>query len=655
MSADAPKWPDYRPQPGTIPSDPGVYKFRDAQGRVIYVGKAKVLKNRLANYFQPLERLHPRTRRMVTSASSVEWTVVANEVEALQLEWTWIKKFDPRFNVMFRDDKSYPMLAVSTGELYPRVFIYRGARRKGIRYFGPYSNPGAIRETIELLTRIFPVRTCTKGVFNRHKQLGRPCLQGYIDRCSAPCVGKISLEDHRALVDQYCSFMNGNTGAVKKSLMEEMLAASEALDFEKAAKLHESIKAIDKVTEKQTVVLGEDVNADVIGHVADELEMSIQIFHIRNGRIRGQQGWVVSVDDAADTLGDFILQFYGNAADLAENQESMAKADLNIDSTKNSTFGAENHAGTGAATARAEASPIPREILVDLIPSNDGELVEWLRSRRGAGVELRIPQRGDKVTLMETVQKNAQEALRQHKMRRVGDLTARSAAMNELQENLFLEKAPLRIECTDISHIQGTDVVASLVVFEDGLPKKADYRRYKIKEAAGDGHSNDVASIAEVTRRRFSNEELPRPELFIVDGGAPQVAAAQEVFDELGIVDVALIGLAKRLEEVWVPGEEDPLILPRTSQGLFLLQQARDESHRFAITFHRQQRSKRMTQSELDTIPGLGEKRRVELVKHFGSVAKIKKASEEDIAAVPGFGKKLAATVYEALHSTVAE
>ncbi|MDO4909998.1 MAG: excinuclease ABC subunit UvrC [Corynebacterium sp.] len=640
----APQWPDYRPQPGTIPRAPGVYKFRDSQGRVIYVGKAKVLRNRLANYFQPLENLHPRTRRMVTSASSVEWTVVNNEIEALQLEWTWIKKFDPRFNVMFRDDKSYPMLAVSTSEQYPRVFIYRGTRKKGIRYFGPYSNPWAIRETIDLLTRVFPVRTCTKGVFNRHKQLGRPCLQGYIDRCSAPCVGKISREEHRELINAYCSFLNGNTASVKKSLTERMLSASEELDFETAAKLRDSIKAIDKVTEKQTVVLGEDVNADVIAHVADELEVSIQIFHIRQGRIRGQQGWVVGVDDVAATLADFILQFYGNAMDLEEGA-AHSRADLSVDGTKNSTGGADAHVVD-------ESSPIPREILIDTLPENSAELVDWLSERRGAKVELRIPQRGDKVTLLETVHKNALEALKQHKMRRVGDLTARSAAMQELQENLFLDKAPLRIECTDISHIQGTDVVASLVVFEDGLPKKSDYRRYKIKEAAGDGHSNDVASIAEITRRRFSNEELPRPELFIVDGGAPQVAAAQEVFDELGIVDVALIGLAKRLEEVWVPGEEDPLILPRTSQGLFLLQQARDESHRFAITFHRQQRSKRMTKSELDAIPGLGEKRRIELVKHFGSVAKLKKASEEEIGAVPGFGKKLAATIYEHLHAS---
>lgn len=601
----------FKPEPGTIPRAPGVYKFRDDQGRVIYVGKAKNLRNRLANYFQPLERLHPRTQTMVTTAASVEWTVVNNEIEALQLEWTWIKKFDPRFNVIFRDDKSYPMLAISMQELYPRVFLYRGARKKGLRYFGPYTNAWAIKETIDLLTRVFPVRTCTKAVFNRQKQLGRPCLQGYINRCSAPCVGRISQEEHMDLIRQYSSFMNGNTGSVRRALYKEMMDAAESLEFEQAAKLRESIAAIDKVTEKQVMVLGEDVDLDIIAHVSDDLEVSIQIFHIRRGRIHGQQGWVVLREDSAQILNEFIVQFYSSSTDCDDD--------------------------------------IPREICVDSEPDSSEELMEWLSHIRGSKVTIHVPQRGDKTSLIEMAQKNAKEALKQHKLRRVGDLNARSLAMKELKENLFLDQAPYHIECTDISHIQGTDVVASLVVFEDGLPKKSEYRRYKIKEAAGDGHSNDVASIAEITRRRFTDKDLPLPDLFIVDGGGPQVNAAYEVLTSLGL-SVPVIGLAKRLEEIWLPGEDDPLILPRTSQGLFLLQQLRDESHRFAITFHRQQRSARMKKSELDSIPGLGAKRRSELVKFFGSVAKIKEASEEDIAQVPGFGSKLAAQIYESLH-----
>ncbi|MCF4006583.1 excinuclease ABC subunit UvrC [Corynebacterium uropygiale] len=678
----------YRPAAGTIPTQPGVYKFRDPERRVIYVGKAKNLRARLSNYFQDVTQLHPRTRQMVFHASSVEWTVVASEVEALQLEYTWIKKFDPRYNVKYRDDKTYPSLAVSVRERFPRAFFYRGPRRRGVRYFGPYSHAWAVRETLDLLTRVFPMRTCSAGVLHRHETLGRPCLLGYIDKCAAPCVGRVSEEEHRQIVDGLVSFMSGRTDAVTRSLTRDMEKAAEELDFERAARLRDDLHAIHKVMEQQAVVLGDGTDADLIGICSDELEASVQIFQVREGRIRAQRGWVVEKagDQATDTgpvpegeqdpalpalVQNFLLQFYGDAieraaAEAQEDEELIERRGVDHESH-------EQHARTHV---------IPREILVPVLPTDTEDIRAWLSERRGAAVDLRVPQRGDKRALADTVENNAREALKQHKLRRIGDLTARSAALQDIQDALEMDAAPLRIECTDISHIQGTDVVASLVVFEDGAPKKADYRRYRIKEAAGEGHSNDVASIAEVTRRRFlrytkdklavpeaeefdgstfSDERVEEmstdhrrfayaPQLFIVDGGAPQVNAAQDVLDELGVHDVVLIGLAKRLEEVWLPGEEEPLILPRQSQGLYLLQHIRDEAHRFAITYHRQQRSKRMRHSQLDSIPGLGASRRSALVQHFGSVARLKKASVEDIAEVKGFGPVLAEKVWRALH-----
>ncbi|MDO5669585.1 MAG: excinuclease ABC subunit UvrC [Corynebacterium sp.] len=662
----------YRPAPGSIPTEPGVYRFRDEHRRVIYVGKANSLRARLSNYFQDVTGLHPRTRQMVFTAASVEWTVVASEVEALQLEYTWIKRFDPRFNVKYRDDKTYPLLAVSTGEDIPRAFFYRGPRRRGVRYFGPYSHAWAVRETLDLLTRVFPVRTCSKGVYNRHEKLGRPCLLGYIDKCSAPCVGRVSPEEHRGIVDGFVSFMAGHTDKVIRQLTREMEQAAEELEFERAARLRDDLGAINKIMEQQSVVLGDATDADVIAVDSDELEAAVQIFHVRGGRIRGQRGWVVerTEEPIAALMRDFLIQFYSDAVeraliDAADEADTIQRRGVDQYSTSPPKPGAV----------------VPREILVQHEPEETPEVTSLLAELRGAAVDLRTPQRGDKRALMETVERNAKEALRQHKLKRVGDLTARSAALQDIQEVLGLEEAPLRIECTDISHIQGTDVVASLVVFEDGLPRKSDYRRYRVKEAAGDGHSDDVASIAEITRRRFlrhnqdklavpdeeteaqtfADEKVEEfstdarrfaypPNLFIVDGGLPQVNAAQQVFDELGIVDVTLIGLAKRLEEIWVPGEKDPLILPRNSQGLFLLQQIRDEAHRFAITYHRQQRSKRMRVSELDGVPGLGAARRTELVKHFGSVKKLKAASVEEIAEVKGFGPKLASAVFAHLH-----
>ncbi|MDU0293248.1 excinuclease ABC subunit UvrC [Saccharothrix longispora] len=633
----------YRPATGTIPEAPGVYKFRDASGRVVYVGKAKNLRQRLNSYFADITGLHPRTRQMVTTAAGVEWTVVGTEVEALQLEYNWIKEFDPRFNVRYRDDKSYPVLAVTLNEEFPRLHVYRGPRRKGVRYFGPYAHAWAIRETLDLLLRVFPARTCSAGVFKRHGQIGRPCLLGYIDKCSAPCVGRVSAEQHRDVVEDFCDFLAGRTDSLVRRLEREMTAAAEDLDFERAARLRDDQAALKRALEKQAVVLGDGTDADVVAFAQDELEVSVQVFHVRGGRVRGQRGWVVDKVDETGTAGlvdQFVTQFYGTQAESAE-------------------------------AGGVEAAPVPREVLVPELPDDAPAVERWLSDLRGAKVSLRVPQRGDKRALMETVERNAKEAFQQHKLRRAGDLTARSAALQELQEALGLDTAPLRIECTDISHVQGTDVVASLVVFEDGLARKSEYRRFAIREAAEEG---DVASIAEVVRRRFqaylketasggSNPGIdpetgrPRkfayaPNLLVVDGAAPQAQAASDVLAELGITDVAVVGLAKRLEEVWVPGEPDPVILPRTSEALYLLQRVRDEAHRFAIAYHRQKRSKRMTVSALDDVPGLGQTRRAALLKHFGSVKKLGEASIEEIAAVPGVGRRTAEAVHATLGAT---
>ena len=650
----------YRPAPGTIPDHPGVYRFRDPHGRVIYVGKAKSLRSRLSSYFADLAGLHPRTRQMVTTAASVEWTVVGTEVEALQLEYNWIKEFDPRFNVRYRDDKSYPVLAVTLNETYPRLFVYRGPRKKGVRYFGPYAHAWAIRETLDLLLRVFPARTCSTGVFNRHRQIGRPCLLGYIDKCSAPCTGAVSAEEHRDIVEDFCDFLAGRTDKLMRQLERQMREASEDLDFERAARLRDDLGALRRAMEKQAVVLGDGTDADLVAFAGDELEAAVQVFHVRGGRVRGQRGWVVELTGDTDQSGDTDQPGTDDAAAYLVEQ-----------------FVAQFY-GAQVALAGERTEHVPREVLVPQLPEDAEALEQWLSGLRGSRVRLRVPQRGDKRALAETVARNAEEAFTQHKLRRAGDLTARSAALQGLQEALELDSAPLRIECVDVSHVQGTDVVASLVVFEDGLPRKSDYRHYAIKEAAGEGHSDDVASIAEVTRRRFQRHSAgpaeeateahlpvptpgldpltgrPRrfaypPNLYVVDGGAPQVAAAAAVLSELGVTDVAVIGLAKRLEEVWVPGEPDPVILPRSSEALYLLQRIRDEAHRFAIAFHRSKRSKRMTASALDSVRGLGESRRKALVAHFGSVARLRQASIEQIVEVPGIGSTTAEAVLTAL------
>ncbi|MEU7055584.1 excinuclease ABC subunit UvrC [Streptomyces sp. NPDC046197] len=669
----------YRPKPGDIPDSPGVYRFRDEHRRVIYVGKAKSLRQRLANYFQDLANLHPRTRTMVTTAASVEWTVVSTEVEALQLEYSWIKEFDPRFNVKYRDDKSYPYLAVTMNEQFPRVQVMRGHKKKGVRYFGPYGHAWAIRDTVDLLLRVFPVRTCSAGVFKNAARTGRPCLLGYIGKCSAPCVGRIPAEDHRELAEEFCDFMAGRTGTYLRRLEKQMMEAAEEMEYERAARLRDDIGALKKAMEKNAVVLADATDADLIAVAEDELEAAVQIFHVRGGRVRGQRGWVTDKVEDVSTgalVEHALQQLYGEE--------------------------------TGDA--------VPKEVLVPALPDPLEPVQQWLTDRRGSGVSLRIPQRGDKRALMETVQRNAQQALVLHKTRRASDLTTRSRALEEIAEALDLDSAPLRIECYDISHLQGDDVVASMVVFEDGLQRKSEYRRFQIKGFEG---QDDVRSMHEVISRRFrrylaekertgewaqsedgaaggpadgSHNESPHaspdaashsapdgafdgspsgsgnsaldgspsgfpeddgrpkrfaypPQLVVVDGGQPQVAAAQRALDELGIDDIAVCGLAKRLEEVWVPGEDDPVILSRTSEGLYLLQRVRDEAHRFAITYQRTKRAKRLRAGALDDVPGLGEARKQALIKHFGSVKKLRSATIDQICEVPGIGRKTAETI----------
>ncbi|MEV6203603.1 excinuclease ABC subunit UvrC [Streptomyces sp. NPDC051771] len=628
----------YRPAPGQIPDVPGVYKFRDEHRRVIYVGKAKSLKQRLANYFQPLASLHPRTATMVTTAASVEWTVVSTEVEALQLEYSWIKEYDPRFNVKYRDDKSYPYLAVTLNEEFPRVQVMRGQKKKGVRYFGPYAHAWAIRETVDLMLRVFPVRTCSAGVFRNAASAGRPCLLGYIGKCSAPCVGRVDPGEHRELAEDFCDFMAGRTGTYIRRLEKQMTAAAEEMEYEKAARLRDDIEALRRAMEKSAVVLADATDADLIALAEDELEAAVQIFHVRGGRVRGQRGWVTDKVEAVDTAGlveHALQQLYGEESGDA----------------------------------------VPKEVLVPALPEDAEAVTQWLSGRRGSGVSLRIPQRGDKKDLMATVARNAQQALVLHKTKRASDLTTRSRALEEIAEALDLESAPLRIECFDISHLQGEDVVASMVVFEDGLPRKSEYRRFQIRSFEG---QDDVRSMHEVIGRRFrrylaekektgewgedgevavdeaGDEGRPKrfaypPQLVVVDGGQPQVAAARRALDELGIDDVAVCGLAKRLEEVWLPGEDDPVVLPRSSEGLYLLQRVRDTAHDFAIRYQRSKRTKRLRSSPLDAVPGLGDTRKQALIKHFGSVKRLKQATIEQICEVPGFGRKTAEAVAVAL------
>ncbi len=611
----------YRPAPGEIPTVPGVYRFRDGRGQVIYVGKARNLRARLSSYFADLTTLHPRTAAMVTTAESVDWVVVSTEVEALTLEYAWIKEFDPRFNVRFRDDKSYPMLMISTSDQFPRVAVVRGAKRKGWTYYGPFAHAWAIRDTVDELLKVFPVRSCRDGVFRRAAQVGRPCLLGYIDKCSAPCVGRVSEADYRSIVDDFSSFMAGQTDRFIREVELEMQSAAANQAYEDAARLRDRLGALTRATERNAVVFGDGTDADLIAIVEDPLELGVQVFNVRSGRIRGERGFVLEKAEDLDTAGYMsrVLQYL-----YVDDPEAL----------------------------------IPREVLLSAPTDDAATWQDWLSERRGSSVDLRVPQRGDKRALMETAQANAKNTLSSHKTRRSGDLTTRSIALTEIQEAIGLGEAPLRIECIDISTLQGTDTVASLVVFEDGLPRKKDYRTFIIKNL----HADDTAAVAEVVTRRFSQvtptsdetEERRRfaypPSLLVIDGGQPQVRAAQDALMAAGINDVPVIGLAKRLEEVWLPGDSDPVILPRTSEGLYLLQRIRDESHRVAISFHRKRRGKRSTASALDGIPGLGESKRKALLAHFGTVRAIKAATTAELEQVNGVGGVLATAIHDHLH-----
>ncbi len=616
----------FRPKTGEIPTQPGVYRWLDSNGRVLYVGKAKNLRARLSNYFGPLDSLHERTRRMVTSAADVQWTIVNSEYEALQLEFTWIKEFDPPFNVRFKDDKSYPYLAVSINESVPRAFITRNREMKGVKYFGPYTQAWAVRETLDTLLKVYPVRSCTKGVYQRAQSSNRACLLGDIGKCAAPCVGRVTTSDHKLIAKQFIDFMAGGDLKHVAQLRMKMQAASDAQQYELAAQYRDDVEALETVLEKSAVVFSDQTDADLFGIADDELAAAVSMFIVRGGRIRGVRGWVIDkeLERELPELVEYVLQNVYAPTDGAEPQE------------------------------------VPREVIVPVNPEDQQEVAKWLSELRGTKVDLHVAQRGDKSALAGTALTNAKHALMLYKTRRSADFTARADALAGIQKALDLAQAPLRIECFDVSHLSGTNVVASMVVFEDGLPKKDHYRRFSIEET-----QDDTDSIYQVLSRRLKylkepdNEELVeavankfayRPSLLIVDGGIPQVNAAQRAVSDSGVSGLTVIGLAKRLEEVWRPGSDFPVILPRATDELFLLQRIRDEAHRFAITYQRQKRSSSIV-STLSDIPGLGEKRVSALLKRFGSAKRLKLASADEISEVAGIGPILAQQIVEALVS----
>ena len=608
----------YKPRAGEIPTDPGVYRFRDADGRVLYVGKAKNLRQRLSNYFAPLRTLHERTRRMVTTAASVEWTVVATDVDSLQLEYMWIKEFDPPFNVRYKDDKSYPFMAVTLADEAPRVMVTRNRRIPGARYFGPYPKVWAVHETIDLMIKAFPIRTCSDASYRRAMQTGRPCFPGQIGKCGGPCSMTVTIEEHRAMVDDFVAFMAGGDERFTRDLTKRMLAASAAMDYEAAAKYRDKLSAIEAVLGKSALVLPADEDADLFGIAEDELSAAVHHFVIRGGRVRGVRSLAVDkeLDIGGGELVDQVLQrVYGESAD------------------------------------------IPRRVLVPTLPDDAAELEQWLRQRRGRRVEIAVARRGQRAELMRTATLNAQQALLRHKTRRTSDYVARTQALTDLQEALGMDEAPLRIECFDISHLGGTNVVASMVVFEDGLPRKDQYRSFNIAETTDDTDSMYQVLMRRLARIDTSPDEEPaegeprrprfayRPQLLVVDGGRPQVQAAARALRDSGRTEIAVCGIAKRLEEIWIPDDDFPVILPRTSEALYLIQRLRDEAHRFAIT-HQRKRRRRDIQSVLSEIPGLGASRIKALLTHFGSVAKLRAASPEQIQEVSGIGPTLAAVIH---------
>ncbi len=616
-----------RPPAGTIPDEPGSYQFKDAHGRVIYVGKASSLRQRLSNYFQAPHNLHPRTRQMVETAESVEWTIVANEVEALMLEYSLIKQHRPRFNVRLRDDKSYPFLAVTVDEQWPRAMVMRGRKRKGVRYFGPYAHAYAIRDTLDLLLRSFPIRTCSPGKFKEHERLGRPCLLFHIEKCSGPCVDEIEEMPYRQLVTELCDFLAGDTDDIVQRLEAEMMAAATDLEFERAARLRDRLVAVQKAIAKQQMVVDGREDVDVIGIADDELEASVQMFFVRKGRVVGRKGFVL------------------------DKVEELTPGKL-IDRILEAVYGDEPAMG------------YPKQVLVPYEADDVDTYEEWLTHMRGSKVQIRMPQRGDKRALLETVTRNAGEEFTRHRMRRASDHNTRSRALTELQEALDLPEAPLRIECYDMAHLQGTDYVGSMVVLEDGLPNKREYRRFKVNIPGND----DYGAMEEVLTRRLQAyvDERDRPieergdrpgkfayppQLLVVDGGKGQLNVAKRVVDQLGLTDeIPVAALAKQFEQVYVPGRSEPVEVARGSEGLFMLQRIRDEAHRFANTFHRERRSKRMTTSALDDIPGLGEVRRKKLLKAMGGVNAIKRAELDELKSHSFLPDKVAEAIYDKFH-----
>ncbi len=619
----------YKPKPGEIPTNPGVYRFLDADGRILYVGKAKNLRARLSNYFAPLHTLHERTRRMVTTAAKVEWTVVKTDIDSLQLEYTWIQEYSPPFNVRYKDDKSYPYMAVTLADEAPRVIVTRNRRIRGAKYFGPYPKVWAVHDTIDQLIKVFPIRTCSDSSYKKAMATGRPCFPGQIGRCGGPCSMKVTVEEHRAIVDDFVAFMSGSDKHFTKTLTARMREAAAAMDYEAAAEFRDKLQALDAVLNRSALVLTEDTDADLFGIAEDELSAAVQHFVVRGGRVRGVRATTIDkeLDISGPELVDQLLQrAYGAAA----------------------------------------PDDIPRQVLVPVLPEDAAELQEWLQSRRGKRVTLQVAQRGQKADLMRTATVNAQHALMLHKTRRTSDYTARTKALTDLQEALGMDEAPLRIECYDVSHLGGTNVVASMVVFEDGLPRKDQYRSFSVTDTTDDTDSMyqvltrrlahidrdeaeqeaiDPTADGEVDATRKRPRFAYRPQLLLVDGGKPQVEAAARALRDAGHEEIALCGIAKRLEEVWLPGDDFPVILPRTSEALYLLQRLRDEAHRFAITHQRKKRRRDIT-TVLSEIPGLGESRIRALLRHFGSVSALKQATPEQIQELPGIGPRLAESIH---------
>ena len=750
----------FRPKTSDIPAKPGVYKWRDGEGRVIYVGKAKNLRNRLSNYFQPLYLLHPRTQTMVLTARSLEWTVVGTELESLTLEYTWIKEFEPRFNIKLRDDKTYPYLAVSIGEQVPRVWVTRSRKRHDTRYFGPYAKVWDMRKSLDRLLKAFPVRTCSPNVFHKAQLTNRPCLLASIGKCSAPCVGRISPKEHRRMCERLVGVMTGRLGkSYIAQLTREMKQASAELEFEKAARLRDEIQMLGSVVEQNAVAFDQDVDADVFGFASDELEASVHAFFVRAGAIRGERNWSVErVEDISDgdLMAEMITQVYADIlnetdAEMSRSVSGSPSSDGDDGAPDSAEDGAARHATPDApivlstrrdaigvtqsvtavdAQSRAQATrrrnqrqdqtgrddflapiaPVPREVIVPIEPTRHEELERWLSDRRGGAVTIRVAARGEKKALMDRANENAAQALQRSKMSRISDMAARSRAMNDVADALGLDEAPLRIECYDISNtVGGAFQVASMVVFEDGIAKKSEYRRFAIRGADGNGALDDLSALYETLTRRFrhgniagdsgesidaeqraakaaqqshdtshgtgsdgnpadseatadqANAEIIqqntnrrhfayRPNLVVVDGGKPQVMAAAKALEDCGVDDVAVCGLAKRLEEVWVPDDDYPIILRRQSEGMYLLQRVRDESHRFAITYHRQTRRKGALRSALDDIPGIGATYQKRLLNHFGSVRAIREATVEQLEQVKGIGHAKAEAIFAALH-----